>query len=83
MKTDDDAFVRIDEVLSSLKGKDPNGILYGGISFEWSIIYQCYNYFCMNFVWNKLQLYRTSLTINACITIVYDWQYSSMYIFNI
>lgn len=34
MKTDDDAFVRIDEVLSSLKGKDPNGLLYGGISFE-------------------------------------------------
>ncbi|PHU18302.1 putative beta-1,3-galactosyltransferase 16 [Capsicum chinense] len=34
MKTDDDAFVRIDEVLSSLKGKDPNGILYGGISFD-------------------------------------------------
>lgn len=34
MKTDDDAFVRIDEVLSSLKGKGPNGLLYGGISFE-------------------------------------------------
>ncbi|XP_019245264.1 PREDICTED: hydroxyproline O-galactosyltransferase GALT3 isoform X2 [Nicotiana attenuata] len=34
MKTDDDAFVRIDQVLSSLKGKDPNGLLYGGISFE-------------------------------------------------
>ncbi|XP_060212848.1 hydroxyproline O-galactosyltransferase GALT3 [Lycium barbarum] len=34
MKTDDDAFVRIGEVLSSLKGKDPNGLLYGGISFE-------------------------------------------------
>lgn len=34
MKTDDDAFVRIDEVLYSLKGKGPNGLLYGGISFE-------------------------------------------------
>ncbi|XP_075656453.1 hydroxyproline O-galactosyltransferase GALT3 isoform X1 [Castanea sativa] len=34
MKTDDDAFVRIDEVLSSLKGKAPNGLLYGLISFE-------------------------------------------------
>ncbi|XP_016507168.1 hydroxyproline O-galactosyltransferase GALT3-like [Nicotiana tabacum] len=34
MKTDDDAFVRIDQVLSSVKGKDPNGLLYGGISFE-------------------------------------------------
>lgn len=34
MKTDDDAFVRIDEVLSSLKGKAPNGLLYGLISFK-------------------------------------------------
>ncbi|KAF8401247.1 hypothetical protein HHK36_012179 [Tetracentron sinense] len=34
MKTDDDAFVRIDEVLSSLKGKSSNGLLYGLISFE-------------------------------------------------
>lgn len=34
MKTDDDAFVRIDEVLSSLKGKASNGLLYGLISFE-------------------------------------------------
>lgn len=34
MKTDDDAFVRIDEVLSSLKGKAANGLLYGLISFE-------------------------------------------------
>ncbi|KAH7842010.1 hypothetical protein Vadar_000456 [Vaccinium darrowii] len=34
MKTDDDAFVRIDEVLSSLKGKVSNGLLYGLISFE-------------------------------------------------
>ncbi|XP_059631993.1 hydroxyproline O-galactosyltransferase GALT3 [Cornus florida] len=34
MKTDDDAFVRIDEVLSSLKGKVSDGLLYGLISFE-------------------------------------------------
>ncbi|XP_048320794.1 hydroxyproline O-galactosyltransferase GALT3 [Ziziphus jujuba] len=34
MKTDDDAFVRIDEVLSSLKEKSTNGLLYGLISFE-------------------------------------------------
>ncbi|XP_052208087.1 hydroxyproline O-galactosyltransferase GALT3 [Diospyros lotus] len=34
MKTDDDAFVRIDEVLSSLKGKVSNGLLYGLISFD-------------------------------------------------
>lgn len=34
MKTDDDAFVRIDEVLSSLRGKAPDGLLYGHISFE-------------------------------------------------
>lgn len=32
MKTDDDAFVRIDEVLSSLKGKPSEGLLYGLIS---------------------------------------------------
>lgn len=34
MKTDDDAFVRIDEVLSSLKSYAPRGLLYGLISFE-------------------------------------------------
>lgn len=34
MKTDDDAFVRIDEVLTSLKGKASNGLLYGLISFN-------------------------------------------------
>ncbi|RAL38608.1 hypothetical protein DM860_002586 [Cuscuta australis] len=34
MKTDDDAFVRIDEVLSSLKEKQKDGLLYGRISFE-------------------------------------------------
>lgn len=34
MKTDDDAFVRVDEVLSSLKGKVSDGLLYGRISFE-------------------------------------------------
>ncbi|KAL2470229.1 putative beta-1 [Abeliophyllum distichum] len=34
MKTDDDAFVRIDEVLSSLRGKASSGLLYGHISFE-------------------------------------------------
>ncbi|XP_075516259.1 hydroxyproline O-galactosyltransferase GALT3 isoform X2 [Primulina tabacum] len=34
MKTDDDAFVRINEVLSSLKGKPSNGLLYGSISFD-------------------------------------------------
>ncbi|KAK9934042.1 hypothetical protein M0R45_021205 [Rubus argutus] len=34
MKTDDDAFVRIDEVVSSLKGKSTKGLLYGLISFE-------------------------------------------------
>ncbi|KAI9196698.1 hypothetical protein LWI28_026198 [Acer negundo] len=34
MKTDDDAFVRIDEVLSSLKEKPSNGLLHGLISFE-------------------------------------------------
>jgi len=32
MKTDDDAFVRIDEVLSSLKEKPSKGLLYGLIS---------------------------------------------------
>lgn len=34
MKTDDDAFVRIDEVLVNLKGKPSNGLLYGLISFD-------------------------------------------------
>ncbi|KAF6156517.1 hypothetical protein GIB67_011318 [Kingdonia uniflora] len=34
MKTDDDAFVRIDEVLSSLKEKVSSGLLYGLISFQ-------------------------------------------------
>lgn len=34
MKTDDDAFIRIDEVLSSLKKKVSDGLLYGLISFE-------------------------------------------------
>lgn len=34
MKTDDDAFVRVDEVLSRLKGKSCDGVLYGHISFE-------------------------------------------------
>ena len=34
MKTDDDAFVRIDEVLSSLKVKASDGLLYGLISFD-------------------------------------------------
>lgn len=34
MKMDDDAFVRIDEVLSSLKGKAPKGLVYGHISFD-------------------------------------------------
>lgn len=34
MKMDDDAFVRIDEVVSILKGKNFNGLLYGHISFE-------------------------------------------------
>lgn len=34
MKTDDDAFVRIDELLSSLKGKAASGLLYGLISFQ-------------------------------------------------
>ncbi|XVF38937.1 hypothetical protein REPUB_Repub20aG0145700 [Reevesia pubescens] len=34
MKTDDDAFVRIDEVLSSLKGKASDGLLYGLIAFD-------------------------------------------------
>lgn len=34
MKTDDDAVVRIDEVLSSLKGKATSGLLYGLISFQ-------------------------------------------------
>lgn len=34
MKTDDDAFVRIDEVLSSLKDKPNDGLLYGLIAFQ-------------------------------------------------
>jgi hypothetical protein len=34
MKADDDAFIRIDEVLSSLKKIPSDGILYGLISFE-------------------------------------------------
>ncbi|KAJ0980554.1 hypothetical protein J5N97_008809 [Dioscorea zingiberensis] len=34
MKTDDDAFVRIDEVLSNLKKHVPRGLLYGQIAFE-------------------------------------------------
>ncbi|XP_051130032.1 hydroxyproline O-galactosyltransferase GALT3 [Andrographis paniculata] len=34
MKMDDDAFLRIDELLSSLEGKAPDGRLYGQISFE-------------------------------------------------
>ncbi|KAL9240758.1 hypothetical protein vseg_014941 [Gypsophila vaccaria] len=34
MKMDDDAFVRIDELLSSLKGKTADGLLYGLISFQ-------------------------------------------------
>lgn len=34
MKTDDDAFVRIDVVLLNLKGMVPDGLLYGLISFE-------------------------------------------------
>ncbi|VVA96702.1 unnamed protein product [Arabis nemorensis] len=34
MKTDDDAFVRIDELLSSLQEKPSNALLYGLISFD-------------------------------------------------
>lgn len=34
MKTDDDAFVRIDEVLSGLKSRPASGLLYGLISFD-------------------------------------------------
>ncbi|CAO2208082.1 unnamed protein product [Urochloa humidicola] len=34
MKTDDDAFVRIDEVISSLKKSNSNGLLYGLISYQ-------------------------------------------------
>ncbi|KAK9725354.1 hypothetical protein RND81_05G138100 [Saponaria officinalis] len=34
MKMDDDAFVRIDELLLSLKEKTANGLLYGLISFQ-------------------------------------------------
>uniref|UniRef100_A0A7N0UJZ7 Galectin domain-containing protein n=1 Tax=Kalanchoe fedtschenkoi TaxID=63787 RepID=A0A7N0UJZ7_KALFE len=33
MKTDDDAFVRIDEVLSNLKSKEKKGLVYGRIAF--------------------------------------------------
>ncbi|KAG0473392.1 hypothetical protein HPP92_014745 [Vanilla planifolia] len=34
MKCDDDAFVRIDEIILGLKKQDANGLLYGLISFE-------------------------------------------------
>lgn len=34
MKTDDDAFVRIDEVLANLKRNASKALLYGQISFE-------------------------------------------------
>lgn len=34
MKTDDDAFVRIDELLLSLKDKPSSALLYGLISFD-------------------------------------------------
>lgn len=34
MKTDDDAFVRVDEILISLKSKNPDGLLYGMVSLE-------------------------------------------------
>ncbi|CAH9080371.1 unnamed protein product [Cuscuta europaea] len=34
MKTDDDAFVRIDEILSSLKDKHSTSLLYGRVAFE-------------------------------------------------
>ncbi|XP_076894226.1 hydroxyproline O-galactosyltransferase GALT3-like [Bidens hawaiensis] len=34
MKTDDDAFVRVDEILASLKTKNPDGLLYGLVSLE-------------------------------------------------
>lgn len=34
MKMDDDAFVRIDEVLSRLEGKTGKGLVYGRISFD-------------------------------------------------
>lgn len=34
MKTDDDAFVRIDQVLTSLKEKPSNGLLYGRVSLD-------------------------------------------------
>ncbi|KAJ1283626.1 hypothetical protein BS78_03G142500 [Paspalum vaginatum] len=34
MKTDDDAFVRIDEVIASLKKSNSHGLLYGLISFQ-------------------------------------------------
>ncbi|KAI3523806.1 hypothetical protein L1887_02229 [Cichorium endivia] len=34
MKTDDDAFVRVDEILASLKTKNPDGLLYGRVSLD-------------------------------------------------
>nr|XP_043613791.1 hydroxyproline O-galactosyltransferase GALT3 [Erigeron canadensis] len=34
MKTDDDAFVRVDEILASLKTKNPDGLLYGMVSLD-------------------------------------------------
>ncbi|KAF5818838.1 putative galactosylxylosylprotein 3-beta-galactosyltransferase [Helianthus annuus] len=34
MKTDDDAFVRVDEILASLKTKNPDGLLYGQVSLD-------------------------------------------------
>lgn len=34
MKMDDDAFVRIDEVLSRLEGRTEKGLVYGRISFD-------------------------------------------------
>ncbi|KAK2643877.1 hypothetical protein Ddye_019072 [Dipteronia dyeriana] len=37
MKTDDDAFVRIDEVLPNLKEEPSNGLLHGLISYKSSL----------------------------------------------
>lgn len=34
MKTDDDAFVRVDEILASLKTKTSDGLLYGLVSLD-------------------------------------------------
>ncbi|CAI9290683.1 unnamed protein product [Lactuca saligna] len=34
MKTDDDAFVRVDEILASLKTKTSDGLLYGQVSLD-------------------------------------------------